>query len=123
MLIRVYPYKEKPENHFIGNLKSDCFIDTDINNIINAYGTKPNIRLTMLGLITSLPTPEGISFNSLDEYDIYGDKFPDTLAFEKAFREIFNAMDKVEEFVKFTRFPNITLYPIAVYRKISVEQK
>lgn len=118
IMIRIYPYMSRPENHFIGNLKRHCFIDDDIDNIINAYGTRPNIQLTMFGLITSMPEKEGSNFDPLDEYLSYEEEIDKNIAFEKAFREVFRALEGIEGFVKFSRYPNITVYPIAIYRNI-----
>jgi hypothetical protein len=121
-MIRVFPFEERPENHFIANLKSECYIDDNIENIINAYGTKPNVKLTIFGLITSLPSSNGLSFNALDEYTNLTDDMSQKIVLEKAFREIFTGMEEVEKYVKFARYPNVTLYPIAVYRDIKIKE-
>jgi hypothetical protein len=118
--LSIYPYNEAPSFHVLANLKRDCFVDSELENLIFAYGTRPNIKLTVFGLITSLPSKGGLEFDPMSQYDGYGEKLPDEVALEKAFRNLFVAMEGFEKFVRFSRFPNITVYPIAVYRDIKI---
>lgn len=117
--LRVYPFESVPNFQVLANLKKDCFVDGNLENVLFAYGTQPNVKLTILGLITSLPDPDGHPFNPMEEFkEQIGKKTSDGKVFEKAFREIFVAMEGIEQLVRFSRYPNITVYPIAVYRTI-----
>ena len=46
------------------------------------------------------------------------DKLTDKAKLEKAFRDMFSAMDAMEDYVRYSRYPNITIHPIAVFRNI-----
>jgi len=116
--IRVCPYPELPAFHVLGALKRDCLVDRDLETLTFAYGSKPNVQLTMFGLITSTPTKTGkpFDFKSADEH--LGSTSPETAGFQKAFRGVFNAFESFEEFVRFSSYPNITIQPIAVYQNV-----
>jgi len=43
------------------------------------------------------------------------------MIFEKAFRGMFGGMDGLENFVKYSRYPNITVHPIAVFRPFNLK--
>lgn len=117
---RIYPYDDMPEFNIIANLKRSCFVDSDLDNLIFSYGTRPNIKLTIFGLITSLPPKDGFNFDPMTQYEVnsVNKELADEVDFEKGFRALFVAMEGFEKFVRFSRYPNITVYPIAVYRDI-----
>lgn len=121
--IRIYPFYKKTEFHVIANLKKKWFVDTDLENILFAYGTRPNIKLSIFGLITSLPSNEEKMIDPLSQYEYYmkKKKLDSDINFEKSFRKVFVAMEEFEKFVRFSRYPNITIYPIAVFRDIKSE--
>lgn len=114
---RVYPFEEHPSFQLFANLKRECFIDTDIENLIFSYGSTPNIKLTILGLITSIPEKEGNKFDPLKEFDKDVEQTPEEI-FERAFRGVFKGFEGLESFVRYSRYPNVTISPIAVYRNI-----
>jgi len=114
---RLYPYEEYPSFCIISNLKRDCFVDLDLEHLLFGYGYKQNIKLSIFGIITSLP-PESTTDNLLskeyEELKVQDEK----VVFERAFRNMFAAFDGIEEFMRFSRYPNIILHPIAVFRNI-----
>ena len=112
---RVYPFLNCPACHIICNLKRDCFVDQDLEHLLYGYGTQPNVPMSVVGLITSLPQIRSIKFDPLAEFneDLDAD---DKRNFEKAFRGMFGAMDEIEDFMRYSRYPNITVHPIAVFR-------
>lgn len=100
---------------FIASLKRECFVDTDLENILHAYGTRPNVKLTVLGIVTSKPeliAKDLFSFENESE-----DKDSDR-QFEDAFRSIFSSMEGIEDLIRFARFPNVQIIPLAIYRKL-----
>jgi hypothetical protein len=121
--IRVYPFEHLPSFQVLGNLKRDAFVDADLGNLLFAYGTRPNVMLTVFGLVTSLPGPDEGSFDPMAEFetDSEGD-VPDEVAFERAFRGLFEGVGGFESLGRFSRYPNATLYPLAVYRRVPVSQ-
>ncbi len=97
------------------NLKRECFVDSNIENIKFAYGRHPNIKLTLFGLITSVPSninSDSLSTNRSDNQET------DKAAFQEAFHNMFDALDNLEQFSSYDIYPNIKVYPIAVYRKM-----
>lgn len=98
------------------NLKRNCFVDSDIENIKFAYGRHPNIKLTVFGLITSIPTKNTHKNESTLAAD---DQIKEEAAFQKAFHNMFDAIDNLEQFSSYDIYPNIKIYPIAVYRKMA----
>ena len=115
---RVYPFLKCPACHIICNLKRDCFVDQDLEHLLYGYGTQPNVPLSVVGLITSLPPQSGASFDPLQEFT-HEDESDDKRSFEKAFRAMFGAMDEIEDFMRYSRYPNVTVHPIAVFRSFA----
>lgn len=112
---RIYPFEKHPSFQVICNLKRDCFVDQDLEHLLYGYGNRPNVKLAVFGLITSIPSKEDIIFEPLDEFNNTQDK-TDKIAFEEAFRRLFGAMDNIEAFTRYSRYPNVTVHPIAVFR-------
>jgi len=122
IIFRIYPFESCPSFQVFCNLKSKCFLDQEVEHFFCSYGFRPNIKLSAFGLITSIPSKNGISFDPLREFqnkEILSDK----MKFESAFRKIFQAMDNIEDFSRYSRYPNITIYPIAIYRDLRLDIK
>lgn len=115
---RIYPFDNCPSFQVLCNLKRECFVDQDLEHLLYGYGSRPNVPLAVLGLITSLPTREVPTFDPLREFKKAEGK-SDNMAFEEAFRGIFGAIDGIEAFVKYSRYPNVTVHPIAVFRQFA----
>lgn len=117
--LRVYPMEGVPQFQVLANLKRDCFIDGDLENVLFAYGTRPNVKLTVLGLITSMPERFGEVFDPMREFEEQGQEpMSAHMSFEKGLRDVFRGLEGLEQLVRFSRFPNVTVYPLAVYRTI-----
>ena len=112
---RIYPFESCPSFQVLCNLKRECFVDQDLEHLLYGYGSRPSVPLSVFGLITALPPKDGVLFDPLKEFETAG-ALPERVAFEKAFRAMFGAMDELEAFVRFFRYPNVTVHPIAVYR-------
>ena len=117
---RVYPFPSCPSFQVLCNLKRDSFVDQDIEHLLYGYGTKPNLPLSIFGLITSIPLKSGSSFDPLSEFEGITN-LSNEMVFEKAFRGMFGALEGLENFVKYSRYPNITVHPIAVFRSFSLK--
>ncbi len=112
---RIYPFQNYPSFQVLCNLKRDCFVDSDLDHLLYGYGNRPNVPLAVFGLITSLPPQNPRSFDPLKEFrDTPG--LAQTEAFEQGFRGVFAGMEALEATVRFSRYPNVTVHPIAVYR-------
>ena len=116
--LRLYPFEEIPDLQIVANLKRDCFVEQDLDHILFTYTSQPNVKLTVLGLITSMPEIEGHPFFT----DLQpGDQLQDPLhQLSTAFQQIFDAIMAVEEFGRLTWYPSISIYPLALYRNIRV---
>jgi hypothetical protein len=108
----------------LANLKKDCFLDGDFDNFIFAYGTRPTIKLTILGLISSFPDKESPPFDPMAEFNTESEhQMPDEIAFGKGFRSLFTAFEGFNKFTRYSRYPNVTVYPLAVYRTIKATER
>lgn len=115
---RVYPFPQCPSFQVICNLKRDCFVDSDLEHLLYGYGTRPNVPLSVFGLLTSIPLEDSADqFDPLAEFD--SELLTDHQKFEGAFRKMFQAMDDLDAFMRYSRYPNVTVHPIAVYRSFA----
>ncbi|MGB8953610.1 MAG: M64 family metallopeptidase [Candidatus Aminicenantales bacterium] len=59
-------------------------------------------------------------FNPMKEFESHepGNKKDDPIGFEAAIRGLFRGFDGLERLSKFDRYPNLTVYPLAVFRDI-----
>lgn len=116
---RIYPFDNCPSFQLLCNLKSGCFVDQDLEHLLYGYGNRPTVPLAVFGLITSIPPSERDPFDPLKEFEDES-KVDDTVVFEKRFRAIFGAMDGIENLLRYSRYPNISVHPIAVFRQFEL---
>lgn len=120
--LRIFPFESCPSFQIICNLKRDCFVDQDLEHLYFGYGSQPNIPLSVFGLITSLPSKLENQFNPMIEYESQN-KLTDKEQFEKGFRTAFLANKTLEDLIRFSRYPNATVHPIAVFRQFRGNHK
>ena len=118
--LRIYPFVNCPKFHVLCNLKRDCFVDSDLEHLLYGFGHRPNVALEVFGVITSLPPREESTFDPLAEFGD-AESLSDRESFERAFRAVFAGMDGMEAFMRFSRYPIVTVHPIAVYRSFAVQ--
>jgi hypothetical protein len=114
---RIYPFESCPSFQVICNLKHECFVDQDLEHLLYGYSNRPNIPLAVFGLITSLPSNIETRFDPMAEFETE-EKLSEKMIVEKAFRNLFSSMDQMEDFVRYSRYPNITIHPLAVFRQL-----
>ncbi|MBS3764366.1 MAG: hypothetical protein KGZ25_13795 [Planctomycetes bacterium] len=116
----LYPFDDLENFHVKANLKSERFMDGEITAVDYAYSGRPTVKLSLLGLITSVPPEEEPPFDPMTEFEGHEpeDEEDDPVGFESAIRGMFSAFEELERFAKFERYPNITVYPLAVFRDI-----
>lgn len=110
-------------NHFqiLANLKDKYLVDSNFESIIYTYGTRPNIKLSILGIITSCPRLCDNRVNPNDEFLSYTDsELNDTQGFDKAFRNVFSSFEEFEKFFFVPSFPKLAISPIAIYREVLI---
>jgi hypothetical protein len=119
---RIYPFPECSSFQVLCNLKRDCFVDSDLEHLLYGYGNRPNVTLAVFGLITSLPPVGDPRFDAMREFKERADLSPEE-SFEVGFRGLFAGMDGMEAFARYSRYPNVTIHPIAVYRSFATSAR
>ncbi len=99
------------------NLKAECILDRDMDNVIFHYGTNPNVELTVFGAVASVPLREAQEPSLFSHGKSLVDD-PMGGQFAGAFNQIFEAIEPLEKIGNFATYPNITVYPYAIYRTI-----
>lgn len=128
-ILKVQPSKGWPELQVIASLKRECFTDSDTSNLLFSYGGTTQIKLTILGLITSAMDPEGTSYLDAEEQKERAEKTnlnhdnPSTheekiATFQESFTNAFKSIEKLQGFFNYLNYPKIVVYPLAVYREI-----
>jgi len=95
---RIFPFEKCPSFQLICNLKRNCFVDEDLEHLLYGYSNRPTVPLTVFGLVTAIPAKDSEPFDPLKEFHECPD-LVDEVLFEKAFREMFQAIEGLEKFV------------------------
>jgi hypothetical protein len=77
----------------------------------------PTEDLTLLGVVTSVPSETDGAFDPLAEFN-RGD-LGDSESVERGFRGLFRGFDGLEALVRTCRFPRVMLQPLTLYRQVS----
>ncbi|POY39647.1 hypothetical protein C3L50_10835 [Flavobacterium alvei] len=119
---RLLPFDDFPEFQIISNLKNDFLVDGSFDNVIYNYGSRPNIKLTVFGIITSCPQIFDERVHPADEFK-YQDETELSVekVYDKVFRGVFNAIEGLEKFFN-VYHPKISVSPIGIYREIIIEE-
>lgn len=119
---RIYPVPSCPSFQVLCNLKRDCFVDQDSEHLLYGYGNRPNVNLTVFGLVTSIPPRDPKTlFDPMTEFSDPSVERNENILIEEAMRNLFSAFDNLEGFMRYSRYPNVTIHPIAVYRLFDLE--
>lgn len=122
---RLYPFVDLDNFHILSNLKRESFVENDTESVHFLYGSKPSVKISLLGVITSIPYENDQTFDPMSEFD--DDKVEEegneAESIEKAFRGVFRGFDGFEEMVRTCRYPRIMVQPIAIYRTIKPNKK
>lgn len=118
--IRLYPFPDMPNFHVMSNVKREFFLDQDTESVHYLFGSKPTIRVTMLGVITSIPEKDKDEFDPMEEFDNeeIEKEGNEHLSVESGFRGVFRGFDGLEKMIRTCRHPRIMVQPIAIYRAI-----
>ena len=118
---RLLPLDDFNEFQILANLKEKYLVDSNFESIIYTYGTRPNIKLSVFGIITSCPSKIDHRVNPNDEFLIYDDSELDEVkGFDKAFRNVFTSFEAFEKFFFVPSFPKLAISPIAIYREVKL---
>lgn len=118
---KLIPFDDFPEFQIISNLKSQFLVNGTFENVIYTYGSRPNIKLTIFGIITSCPQPDDNRVNPSDEFKYIGDEeLSVEKVYERAFQGVFSAISGLEKFFE-VYHPKVSVSPIGIYREIKLE--
>lgn len=116
---RLGPIDNYTTFQLLANLKGEYLVNGDFENVIYTYGSMPNIKLTVFGIITSCPSMVDSRVNLNNDYnDMDGDEESPEIAYEKAFRNVFATFENFEKFFFVPTYPKIAISPIAIYREV-----
>ncbi|MBB1286465.1 hypothetical protein HRH25_18935 [Flavisolibacter sp. BT320] len=119
---RLAPFDIFNDFQILANLKSEHLVNGSFENVIYTYGSRPNIKLSVFGVITSCPQKQDVRVDLYDEYIAYqDDELADEARFEKAFRNVFSTFENFEKFFFVPSYPKVSISPIAIYREIRLE--
>jgi hypothetical protein len=114
--LRIYPTNATADEQVFGHLKKAGFQDTDSNSFHFTYGSMPTADLTMIGIVTSVPSEGADSFLPLIEFE--KETLADHESIERAFRGVFRGFDGIEQMIRTCRFPRVLVHPLTVYRSV-----
>lgn len=121
---RLLPLDHFNEFQILANLKEKYLVDSNFDSIIYTYGTRPNIKLSVLGIITSCPRQTDQRVDPNDEFLIYNDNELDEVqVFDKAFRNVFTSFEAFEKLFFVPSFPKLAISPIAIYREVKYDDE
>ncbi|SMD37010.1 hypothetical protein SAMN04488029_3189 [Reichenbachiella faecimaris] len=121
---RLLPLDHFGDFQILSNLKAKFMLDGNFENTIFTYGSRPNIKLSVIGIITSCPRKDDPRVHPSDEYLAYSDdELSDEGQFDKAFRRVFDSFEAFEKFFFVPSFPKIAISPIAIYREVKFEKQ
>tara|TARA_R110002049_G_scaffold83103_3_gene211230 strand:+ start:1401 stop:2477 length:1077 start_codon:yes stop_codon:yes gene_type:complete len=121
---RLLPFDDFDQFQILANLKAKYMLEGEFENTIYTYGSRPNIKLTVLGIITSCPQKEDPRIHPSDEYLGFNeDELSDESHFDKAFRKVFDSFEAFEKFFFVPNYPKIAISPIAIYREVLIDNK
>ena len=119
---RLAPFDDFPEFQILSNLKSEYLVNGDFENVIYTYGSRPNIKLSVFGVITSCPRENDIRVDLNDEYLGYDEEeLSEEAVYDKVFRNVFGSFEGFEKFFFVPSYPKIAISPIGIYREVIID--
>lgn len=114
--LRLYPSIDRPDEQFFGHLKREHFEDQDKSSFHFTYGSVPTERISLIGIVTAIPTAQEDNFKPLAEFSREG--LANAESVESAFRGVFRGFDGMEQMIRTCRFPRVLVQPLVVYRSV-----
>jgi len=119
---RLAPFDDFSEFQILANLKSQYLVNGDFENVIYTYGSRPNIKLSIFGVITSCPQENDVRVDLNEEYLAFDEnELTEEAVYDKAFRNMFASFENFEKFFFVPSFPKIAISPIGIYREVIME--
>lgn len=118
---RLLPLDDFADFQILANLKDKYMLEGNFENTIFTYGSRPNIKLTIIGIITSCPREQDPRIHPSDEYLGYDEnELSNESHYDKAFRNVFDSFEAFEKFFFVPSYPKIAISPIAIYREVTI---
>lgn len=114
--LRLYPSLQRPDEQVFGHLKREYFEDPNTSSFHFTYGTVPTERLSMIGIVTAIPTEALDAFDPLAEFQ--RDDLATNESVESGFRGLFRGFGGLEQMVRTARYPRVLVQPVVVYRSV-----
>lgn len=114
--LRLYLSIDRPDEQFFGHLKREHFEDRDQSSFHFTYGSMPTEPISLIGIVTAIPSELEDNFKPLAEFAREG--LADTESVESAFRGVFRGFDGMEQMIRTCRFPRVLVQPLVVYRSV-----
>lgn len=114
--LRLYPAIDSPDEQVLGNLKRENFQDASLDAVHFSRGSMPTERLTLVGVVTALPTAGPDPFNPMAEFD--REELTNPQALDKAHRDALGRLDVLEQLARNCRFPKVMVQPLLLYRSV-----
>jgi hypothetical protein len=119
--LRIYPSIDRPDEQLFGLLKREHFEDATSNSFHFTYGTIPTEKMSMIGVVTALPTEQPDAFDPLTEFSRSG--LHDHESVESGFRGLFRGFGGLEQMIRTTRYPRVLVRPVVVYRSVQPQMR
>ena len=117
--LRLLPFDEFTNFQILTSLNEKYLTIESYDRLLYNYGSRPNIKLSVLGIITSCPPENESRIHPDNEFNLLDDnELNETQGFEKAFRNLFSTFENLEKFFFVPSYPKIGIYPLAIYREI-----
>ncbi len=117
--LRIMPFDLFHDFQVLATLNEKFLTIGDYNRLIYTYGSRPNMKLTILGILTSCPQRDDIRVHPDDEFNfIEEEDLNESQSFEKVFRNMFSTFEGLDKFFFIPTYPKIGIYPLAIYREI-----
>lgn len=114
--LRVYPSVARSDEQVFGHLKREYFEEADTSSFHFTYGSLPTENVSLIGIVTAIPTESSDPFNPLAEFLREGLESAESV--EAGFRGLFRGFDGLEQLIRTCRFPRVLVQPVVVYRNV-----
>lgn len=121
LTLRLVPLDYFSDFQILAHLKEKHLVDGNLESIIYTYGSRPNVKISVFGIITACPTREDKRINPADEFVLIDEsEMKPEQVFDKAFRHVFTTFEEFDKFFHVPAYPKIAISPIAVYREVKI---
>jgi hypothetical protein len=115
--LRVYPSLDRADEQVFGHLKRECFSESNLESLHSAQSSVLAYPITLIGIVTAVPTDEADPFNPLAEFD--REVLSNSQTLEKGNREVLKSIDALDRLTRGCHYPRVMVQPLLVYRSFA----